>query len=196
MKFNDKTTRNGQARQRVTISRRTFLRRVGVAATATLLLPSTETFAKALTQERKLTLINTNTHEDLTVVCSPQQHYDRKLLKSVNHLMRDHRTDESRSMDPALLDLLYAVTVLTKSSGEYRIISAYRAPETNHMLRKMGQRVAEHSLHIHGKAVDFRTEDVSIRTVQKAAVALERGGVGYYASANFIHLDTGDVRTW
>ena len=196
MKFECKPEANDVSHRRVTISRRTFLNRVGIAAAATLLLPSTEAFAKALTQERKLTLINTNTHEDLTVVCSPQQHYDRKLLTKVNYLMRDHRTDEARSMDPALLDLLYAVTVLTKGRGEYNIISAYRAPETNHMLRKMGQRVAEHSLHMHGKAVDFRTEDLSIRTVQKAAIALERGGVGYYANANFIHLDTGDVRTW
>jgi uncharacterized protein YcbK (DUF882 family) len=187
---------NGMSHRRVAISRRTFLTRVGIAAAATMLLPSTEAFAKALTQERKLTLVNTNTKEDLTVVCSPQQHYDRKLLGRVNYLMRDHRTDEARTMDPALLDLLYAVTVLTKGRGEYNIISAYRAPETNHMLRKMGQHVAEHSLHIHGKAVDFRTDDVSIRTIQKAAIALERGGVGYYANANFIHLDTGDVRTW
>jgi uncharacterized protein YcbK (DUF882 family) len=196
MKFACKPEPSDASHRRVTISRRTFLNRVGIAAAATMLLPSTEAFAKALTQERKLTLINSNTREDLTVVCSPQQHYDRKLLSKVNYLMRDHRTDEARSMDPALLDLLYAVTVLTKGRGEYNIISAYRAPETNHMLRKMGQHVAEHSLHMDGKAVDFRTEDLSIRTVQKAAIALERGGVGYYANANFIHLDTGDVRTW
>jgi uncharacterized protein YcbK (DUF882 family) len=99
-------------------------------------------------------------------------------------------------MDPASLDLLYAVSVLTRGRGEYKIISGYRSPETNRMLRKMSHGVAEHSLHMQGKAIDLRCDDVSTRTLRTAALALEQGGVGYYRAADFIHMDTGTVRSW
>lgn len=186
------------ARQRVVsgISRRTFLTRVGIAAAGTLLLPSAASFANALTKERRLTLHNTNTDEELTVICCPQHHYDRQLLSRFNHFLRDHRTDEVHPMDPALLDLLYAVTVLTRSRGEFKIISGYRAPETNQMLRKLGHGVAEHSLHMQGKAIDLRMEDVSAREIRDAALALQQGGVGYYRASDFVHMDTGAVRAW
>lgn len=181
---------------RAGISRRGFLTRVGVAAAGSLLLPGRDAFAKSLNKERRLTLYNTNTDEDLSFVCCPQKQYDRKLLTRFNQFLRDHRTDEAHSMDPALLDLLYAVTVLTRSAGEYKIISGYRATETNHMLRKASHGVAEHSLHMIGKAIDLRTDDVSSKSLQEAAIALAQGGVGYYRSADFVHLDTGYIRTW
>jgi uncharacterized protein YcbK (DUF882 family) len=181
---------------RGTISRRAFLTKVGVAAAGSLLLPSADVFARSLAKDRRITLHNMNTDEELSVVCSPQQNYDRKLLAHFNHFLRDYRTDEVHPMDPSLLDLLYAVSVLTRSRGEYKVISGYRAPETNYMLRKMGHGVAEHSLHMQGKAIDFRTDDVSTRTLRHVALALEQGGVGYYPSADFVHMDTGAVRSW
>lgn len=178
------------------ISRRGFLARVGAVAAGSLLVPSQEAFSKALSKERRLTLINMNTDEELGIVCCPQKNYDRKTLAQFSHFLRDHRTDEAHAMDPALIDLLYAVTVLTRGNGEYRIISGYRAPETNHMLRKASHSVAEHSLHMIGKAIDMRTDDVSTKTLQTAAIALQQGGVGYYPAADFVHMDTGDIRTW
>lgn len=178
------------------VSRRGFLTRVGVAAAGAMLLPSTEAFAKAISRERRLTLYNTHTNEELSFVCCPQQNYDRRLLTRFNYFLRDHHSDQVRNMDPALLDLLYAVSVLTRSNGEFNIISGYRSPETNAMLRKVSHGVAEHSLHIQGKAIDLRTEDVSTRTLRTAALALEQGGVGYYRASDFIHMDTGDVRSW
>jgi len=178
------------------ISRRGFLARVGAVAAGSLLMPSQEAFSKALTRERRLTLINMNTDEELGIVCCPQQNYDRKTLAQFSHFLRDHRTDEAHPMDPALIDLLYAMTVLTRGRGEYRIISGYRAPETNNLLRKYSHGVAEHSLHMIGKAIDFRTDDLSTRALQTAAIALQQGGVGYYPSADFVHVDTGDIRTW
>lgn len=178
------------------VSRRGFLTRVGVAAAGAMLLPSTEAFAKAISRERRLTLYNTHTSEELSFVCCPQQNYDRRLLTRFNYFLRDHHSDQVRNMDPALLDLLYAVSVLTRSNGEFNIISGYRSPETNAMLRKVSHGVAEHSLHIQGKAIDLRTEDVSTRTLRTAALALEQGGVGYYRASDFIHMDTGDVRSW
>lgn len=178
------------------VSRRGFLARVGAVAAGTLLLPSQEAFSKALTKERRLTLYNTNTDEELGIVCSPQKNYDRKTLLQFNQFLRDHRTEESHAMDPALIDLLYAVTVLTRGRGEFKIISGYRAPETNEMLRKYSHGVAEHSLHMVGKAIDMRTDDVSTKTLQLAAIALQQGGVGYYRASDFVHMDTGDIRTW
>lgn len=178
------------------ISRRGFLTRVGIAAAGSLLLPSADAFANVLGKQRKISLFNTNTKEEWGFVCAPQQNYDTNLLSDFSHFLRDHRTDEARIMDPALLDLLYAVTVLTGGRGEYNIISGYRTPETNQMLRKYSHGVAEHSLHIQGKAIDLRTEDVGIRTIQQVALALQQGGVGYYPSSDFVHLDTGEIRSW
>ncbi|HUL11037.1 MAG TPA: DUF882 domain-containing protein [Methylococcaceae bacterium] len=195
MSFDQSSHSNRQA-ARSGLSRRAFLTRVGIAAAGTLLLPSTEAFAKSLTRERLLTLHNMHTDEELSIVCCPQQHYDRKLLNRFSYFLRDHYTDEAHPMDPALIDLLYAVSVLTRSRGEYKIISGYRAPETNQRLRKLSHGVAEHSLHMEGKAIDLRMDDVSTRTIQQTALALEQGGVGYYRTADFVHLDTGAVRSW
>lgn len=178
------------------VSRRTFLTRLGIAAAGSLLLPSTEAFARAISKERRLTLYNTHTDEELSFVCCPQQNYDRKLLTRFSYFLRDHHTEQTHYMDPALLDLLYAVSVLTRSRGEFKIISGYRAPETNQMLRKASHGVAEHSLHMQGKAIDLRTDDVSTRTLRTAALALEQGGVGYYRASDFVHIDTGTVRSW
>lgn len=178
------------------ISRRAFLTRVGVAAAGSLLIPSADAFANVLGKDRKITLFNTNTREEWGFVCAPQQNYETKLLADFSYFLRDHRTDEARIMDPALLDLLYAVTVLTGSRGEYNIISGYRTPETNAMLRKASHGVAEHSLHIQGKAIDLRSGEVGIRSIQQVALALQQGGVGFYPSSDFVHLDTGDIRSW
>ena len=178
------------------ISRRGFLTRVGFAAAGALLIPSADVFANALGRERRITLFNTHTKEEWGFVCSPQQDYDPALLDSLNHFLRDHYADVSHNMDPALLDLLYAVTVLTGGRGEYNILSGYRSPETNQWLRKIGHGVAEHSMHIQGKAIDLRTEDLTTRTIQQVALSLQLGGVGYYGSSDFVHLDTGEIRSW
>jgi len=195
MSFDQASYANSQP-VRVGLSRRAFLTRVGIAAAGTLLLPSTEAFAKSLSRERRLNLHNMNTDEELSIVCCPQENYDRKVLNRFSQFLRDHRTEQVHPMDPALLDLLYAVSVLTRSRGDYQIISGYRAPETNQMLRKISHGVAEHSLHMQGKAIDLRMDDVSTRTLQQAALALQQGGVGYYRAADFVHMDTGQVRSW
>ncbi len=178
------------------ISRRSFLTRVGVAAAGALLIPSAEVFAGTLSKERRISLFNTHTREEWGFVCSPRRNYDARLLTEFSHFLRDHRTEGTHPMDPALLDLLYAVTVLSGGRGEYNIISGYRSPETNQMLRKVSHAVAEHSLHMQGKAIDLRTEDVGTKTLQQVALALQQGGVGYYHAADFVHLDTGEVRSW
>ncbi len=178
------------------VSRRSFLARVGVAAAGALLVPSADAFASSLSKQRRITLFNTNTKEEWGFTVAPRQNYDYGLLTDFNRFLRDHRTDEIHAMDPALLDMLYAVTLLSGGRGEFNIISGYRCPETNQMLRKYSHGVAEHSLHMQGKAIDLRAEDVSTRTLQQVAMALQQGGVGYYGAADFVHMDTGDVRYW
>lgn len=178
------------------LSRRAFLTRAGMAAVGAFLLPSADAFAKIFSKERKLSFHNLNTGEELTLLCSPQQYYDRRTLRRFNYFLRDHRTDSVHEMDPGLIDLLYAVFVFTGSRGTFQVISGYRSPETNRMLRKISHGVAEHSLHMEGKAIDIRMSDISTRTIQKAALALQQGGVGYYRRSDFVHLDTGRVRSW
>jgi uncharacterized protein YcbK (DUF882 family) len=177
-------------------TRRDFLARAGLAAAGALLLPSAEAIAKSFSRERTLSLHNVNTDEDLTIVCCPEQYYDRRLIQRFSHFLRDHRSDEIRVMDPALIDLLYAISAFTGSTGTFKVISGYRSPETNSWLRKISHGVAEHSMHIEGKAVDIRMTDVDTRTIQRVALALQQGGVGYYPRADFVHLDTGKIRSW
>ena len=178
------------------LSRRGFLTRVGAAAAGALLLPSAEAFARSMSHDRTLVFHNTNTDEELSIVCSPRQHYDRRILQRFNEFLRDHHTDQVHNMDPALIDLLYAISVFTESSGVFKVISGYRSPETNHKLRMMSHAVAEHSLHMQGKAIDFRMDDVGTHTIQRVALALQQGGVGYYPRSDFVHLDTGTIRAW
>jgi uncharacterized protein YcbK (DUF882 family) len=161
-----------------------------------LLFPRAGVFAHTLGTERVLHLHNMHTDEEMTLVCCPGQYYDRRVLWQFSYLLRDHHTDAIHPMDPGLIDILYAISALTGSQGTFQIISGYRSPETNHTLRKLSHGVAEHSLHMEGKAIDLRMSDVSTRTIRKIALALRCGGVGYYRRANFVHLDTGRIRSW
>lgn len=181
---------------RPTLTRRQFLHRAGAAAVSAMLLPSAEAFAKSFSRERQLSFYNVNTDEEFAVICSPERQYDIRLMQRFNYFLRDHHIDQTRSMDPALLDLLFAVSVFTGSTGTFNILSGYRSPETNSWLRKFNHGVAEHSMHIEGKAVDIRMTDVDTSTIHRVALALQQGGVGYYPRSNFVHLDTGAIRSW
>jgi len=183
-------------KQAPSLSRRQFLTRLGATAAGALLLPSAETFARSMSRERTLVFHTTNTNEELSIVCSPRQHYDHRILQRFNEFLRDHHTDQVHHMDPALIDLLYAISLFTESRGEFKVISGYRSPETNQKLRMMSHAVAEHSLHMQGKAVDLRMDDVDTHTLQRVALALQQGGVGYYPRSDFVHLDTGTIRAW
>ncbi len=101
-------------------------------------------------------------------------------------------------MDPALLDVIYDVRESLGSKGTYQIISAYRSPETNEMLRNRSASsgVARKSQHVLGKAIDVRLEGVRTADLRDAAIRLQRGGVGYYEKSDFVHMDTGRVRRW
>ena len=117
-------------------------------------------------------------------------------LTAINHLLRDFRTSEVHAIDPGLLDLLHGLTDLTGSTQPFQVISGYRSPATNEMLRHRSEGVASGSLHMKGQAIDIRLADVPLAKLRNAALAVRRGGVGYYPASDFVHVDTGRVRTW
>ena len=122
--------------------------------------------------------------------------YLQDALASVNHFLRDFRTDEVHAIDPGLLDLLHGLSDLTGTAKPFQVISGYRSPATNEMLRHLSEGVAGGSLHMKGLAIDIRLADVPLAKLRSAALAAERGGVGYYPASDFVHVDTGRVRAW
>ena len=118
--------------------------------------------------------------------------------QSVRQFMQDFRTGDRAEIDPQLLDLIYDVRESLDSDGTYQIISAYRSPRTNEMLRgrSASSGVARKSQHLLGKAIDVRLEGVNTVELRDAAIRMQRGGVGYYEASDFVHMDTGRVRRW
>ena len=147
---------------------------------------------------RTLNLYYAHTKETISVTFKRFGSYDRAALKQLNWFLRDWRREEPTNMDPRLFDLVWEVHRELGSRETIHVLSAYRAPATNAMLRRRSSRVAEHSQHMLGKAMDFYLPDVPAARIRAAAVRLQRGGVGYYPSSYnpFVHLDVGSVRAW
>jgi len=146
---------------------------------------------------RTLSLHHLHTDERLTLTYRVGDHYQRSALHRLNEFLRDFRTGESIPIDPQLYDLLFDVkTHLGHDDGVFQILSGYRCPQTNAMLRRTSSGVARKSLHMSGKAVDIRLSEMPTRNIRDVALRLGRGGVGYYPKSDFVHLDTGNVRRW
>ena len=139
---------------------------------------------------------NLHTGETLDTQYFDGQHYQFSELKKINYLCRDFRQNKAIDMDRRLFDQLSKIQQTIGCNKQIQIISGYRSPETNKMLRKNSTGVAKKSLHMQGKAIDFRIEGVPLAEVRKAALSLKAGGVGYYPKSNFVHIDTGHFRTW
>ena len=150
------------------------------------------------TSERELSFYHTHTGKRLNVVYWQDGDYVDAALEEINTFLSDFRTGHRVEMDPALLDVIYDVRESLGSTGTYQIISAYRSPETNEMLRNRSASsgVARKSQHVLGKAIDVRLEGVRTAELRDAAIRLQRGGVGYYEKSDFVHMDTGRVRRW
>ena len=148
------------------------------------------------TEPRVLAFNHLHTGERLEVAYFDGGSYLPDAMGAVNRLLRDFRTGDVGTMDPALLDLLHALRVRTGSRKPYEIISGYRSPATNRMLHERSSGVATKSLHMSGQAIDIRVADVPLGDLRQAALSLQRGGVGYYPGSNFVHVDTGRVRAW
>ncbi|MGB5687540.1 MAG: DUF882 domain-containing protein [Candidatus Electrothrix sp.] len=145
---------------------------------------------------RVLSFYHTHTREHLTITYAKAGIYDPVALKRINTYLRDFRTAEIHPIDPALLDILWTMQQKIGCNRTYEIISGYRSPATNNKLRNRSKGVAKRSLHMKGMAVDIRLSGQNTRLVRDCAVSLQFGGVGYYADSDFVHIDTGKVRTW
>lgn len=172
--------------------RRDFLRCAGAALIA---LAPVAAWARG-SQCRSLSFVHTHTGETLSCVYYQQGGYDSTTLGRVNHFLRDFRTDEVHAIDPGVLDILFAVRSQTGRDDPFHVISGYRSPATNAFLRSRSSGVAQHSLHMVGRAIDVRLPGVATRKLRDIALAMGRGGVGYYSASDFVHLDTGRVRSW
>lgn len=147
-------------------------------------------------QTRRLRFSHTHTSEKLDVVYNDGGVYLPDALDEINGLLRDFRSGEVHPIDTGLLDILFDLQ--TRTGGDvYEIISGYRSPATNAMLRQKGSGgVAKRSYHMRGMAMDVRLRGVDTAQLRKAALAMKAGGVGYYPKSDFVHLDTGRVRFW
>jgi uncharacterized protein YcbK (DUF882 family) len=183
------------------LNRRSFLG-LGAAATAAALVPGRAQAAVAAApgrRERTLALFHTHTGERLKLAYCCDGKYQPEALAQLNHLLRDFRVNEEKPIDPQLFDLLHELGGALETDQPYHIISGYRSPQTNAMLRERGgghTGVASQSLHMVGKAIDIRLPGVTLDHLRSAAASLKRGGVGFYPSSNFVHVDTGRVRYW
>jgi uncharacterized protein YcbK (DUF882 family) len=145
---------------------------------------------------RKVALHNLHTGESLHAIYWEEGRYVPGALAAVNKVLRDFRTGDEHMMDPRLLDLLSAVHGKVEGREPFQVISGYRSPKTNAMLHGLSHEVATGSLHMKGMAIDVRVEGVELRHLQAAALDLGRGGVGYYPTSDFVHMDVGAVRRW
>jgi uncharacterized protein YcbK (DUF882 family) len=114
----------------------------------------------------------------------------------IHHLLRDHRTNEEQVIDLRLVETLYSVKQKARTQSPFHIISGYRSPATNALLRKSSSGVARTSYHSKGKAIDIRLPGFSTHRLRNLCIEMQFGGVGYYRDSDFVHLDTGPVRTW
>ena len=155
--------------------------------------------AAAATPEYRLRFFHTHTNQRLDIVYRRGPSYVPEALATLDHYLRDHRTGDVRHFDPRLFDLLHdLITSLHHSNGEIDVVCGYRTPWSNEFLRTRSAHtgVARHSLHMQGEAIDVRIPGIPTSLVRDAALALQRGGVGYYSASDFVHVDLGPVRRW
>ena len=189
----------GIARKRSLFSRQ--LRSGGCLALATLIfLLGSKNLQDAVADgdTRSISMRHTHTHEDISITFKRNGRYDDEALKKLNHFLRDWRVDESTRMDPRLFDLLWEVHREVSGREAIQVVSAFRSPNTNAMLRRRSRGVAQFSQHTVGHAMDFYIPGVPLAEIRAAGLRLQRGGVGFYPTSGspFIHLDTGGVRHW
>lgn len=172
------------------LSRRNFLQ---LSAASLVAAP---VCALALPEQRQLSFVHTHVNESLSVTYFKDGDYVKSGLGQLDHLLRDFRTAAVHPIDPQLFDILYGLQVLAGRDTPFEIISGYRSPATNTMLRSRSGGVATRSLHMDGKAIDVRMTNFPTRKLRDLALSMRRGGVGFYSASDFVHLDTGRVRSW
>lgn len=177
------------------LSRRGFLK-AGVAAMVAAALPGHAWATMAKGGERRLSFHHLHTGETLNTVYWAEGAYQSEGLAEINRVLRDFRTGEVSPISTGLLDLLHVLSASLDTAAAFEVISGYRSPATNAMLAEKGSGVAKHSLHMEGLAIDIRIPGRQLKDLQRAALALQGGGVGYYPVSDFVHVDVGRVRHW
>jgi uncharacterized protein YcbK (DUF882 family) len=188
----------GFARQFNSLSLPSVGARVGLTSLLLLAGAGSVHDATALNETRTLSFHHTHSNEDLTVTFKRDGRYDEDALKQLNHFLRDWRSQDQTTMDSHLFDILWEVYRDVDGKKPIQIISSYRSPATNAMLRRRSSGVARFSQHMLGHAMDFYIPDVPLEQVRYAGLRLQRGGVGFYPTSGspFVHLDTGSIRHW
>ncbi|RJG42401.1 DUF882 domain-containing protein [Motilimonas pumila] len=177
------------------LNRRKFLFCSGVAAASSVIPNISQASSFVVPSSRILTLTSIHTGETAKCEYHNGDIYLDDGLSELNHICRDFRRNEAAMMDRVLYDKLNAIlSKLNAEDASIKIVSGYRSPATNEMLRKRSGGVAKKSYHMKGQAIDFYVEGYSMRDVHKAAMSLRSGGVGRYR--DFIHIDTGPTRAW
>ncbi|MGH6810217.1 MAG: DUF882 domain-containing protein, partial [Ensifer adhaerens] len=169
-----------------------------IALAASLVTPGMAPPVEAAGQTRTLKLYFIHTQEKAQITYKRNGRYDAKGLQQINRFLRDWRRNEPTKMDPRLLDLVWEVYTKSGSRDYIHVVSAYRSPSTNGMLRSRSKGVAKKSQHMLGKAMDFYIPDVKLKTVREIGMKFQVGGVGYYPTSGspFVHMDVGGVRAW
>ena len=144
----------------------------------------------------RIALLNLHTDERLEIEYSRDGAYVPEALSKIEVLLRDFRTGERHVIDPSLMDYLVEVAHKVGADPSFSVISGYRSPQTNAVLHEKSAGVAQHSLHMEGRAIDVRMTNIDCAKLAAHAADLQRGGVGYYRASNFVHLDTGAFRIW
>lgn len=181
------------------LSRRGFIKATLLGAIT--LFGAGTTFGRTVSPEElptgRLSLYNTHSGERLRVIFRDSAgNYDLDALNALNWALRCHYTNEATEMDLNTLEFLNLVDNSLGGDNEIHIISGYRSPAYNGLLRSNGRGVARNSLHLSGKAIDIAIPGKNIASVRQAAVSLRLGGVGYYPGKGFVHIDSGNFRTW
>jgi uncharacterized protein YcbK (DUF882 family) len=173
---------------------------LGAFAVTTLVAAPTYTNAFGLLKGagdiRRIRMYSGRTGESVDTIYWIEGEYIPEVVKEINGFMRDWRSNEAIKMDVRTIDIMAAAHRLMDVSEPYMLLSGYRCPKTNAMLRSKSKGVAKNSLHMVGKAADLRLQSRSVGQMAKAATACASGGVGKYSRSNFVHMDCGPVRSW
>lgn len=178
----------------MTLARRAFLRTAGGAFLAAGALKASPAFCAPAA--RHLKFENLHTGESLALDYWSDGAYHPEALAEINNVLRDFRTGEVHAIEPGLLDLLHDLNSRLETAAPYQVISGYRSPRTNAALHEHSNGVASKSLHMQGMAIDIRVPGRQLAAVHDTALSLGRGGVGFYPSSDFVHVDVGRVRKW
>jgi uncharacterized protein YcbK (DUF882 family) len=174
-----------------------FLSLVFLCALCASILPGASLPGASLKNERRLKLYNTHTGEHIDIVYKAGNTYIPEALAALDHFLRDRRTGDVHHYDPRVFDLLSDLTAAVgRINTEIHVLCGYRSSWTNEFLRRTTPGVAKNSLHMQAEAIDIQLPGIQTSQLRDAALALHRGGVGYYAASNFIHVDVGRIRRW